>query len=151
MQKYKLLQRAKILRKKATTAENILWEAIRNRKFLGLKFRRQYSIDNYIADFVCLKYKLIIELDGYHHNKKDQQKYDTIRTNILTILGFTVLRFWYHEVLINLQEVLQKIEKYIDKSALPLQEHSWRGVRQTRISVKRAGVRRKNLELTDKD
>ena len=54
MQKAKLLECAKILRKKATKAEKILWQAIRNRQFMNIKFRRQYWIGNYIADFVCL-------------------------------------------------------------------------------------------------
>ena len=106
-----LLRCAKILRKKSTPAERVLWQAIRNRQFNGLKFRRQYWINNYIADFVCLKYNLIIELDGNIH--KQQQEYDAIRTDILSILNFKVLRFWNYEVLNDLEKVLQKIVENI--------------------------------------
>ena len=111
MQKAKLLQCAKILRKNATKAEKILWQAIRNRKFMNIKFRRQYWIGNYIADFVCLEHKLIVELDGKFHLK--QQEYDAIRTYILSVLKFKVLRFWNYEVLNNLPGVLENIAKNI--------------------------------------
>ena len=106
-QKIKLLRCAKILRKKSTRAEKVFWQAIRNRQFKGLKFRRQYWINRYIADFACLENKLIIELDGDIHIK--QQEYDSIRTDILSILDFKVLRFWNYEVLTNLEKILQKI------------------------------------------
>ena len=106
MQKTKLLRCAKILRKKSTPAEKVLWQAIRNRQLKGLKFRRQYWVNNYIADFVCLEYKLIIELDGNIHIKRHE--YNVFRTDILSILNFKVLRFWNYEVLNNLEKVLQK-------------------------------------------
>ena len=80
MQKTKLLQCVKILRKKSTPAEKVLWQAIRNRPLKGLKFRRQYWVNNYIADFVCLEYKLIIELDGNIHIK--QHEHDVFRTDV---------------------------------------------------------------------
>ena len=112
MRQAKLLQCAKILRKKATKAENILWQAIRNRKFMNIKFRRQYWIGNYIADFVCLEHKLIIELDGNFH--LEQQEYDNIRTYILSVLNFKVLRFWNWEVLNDLDNVLENIAKNIE-------------------------------------
>jgi len=111
-QKTKLLRCAKILRKKSTPAEKVLWQAIRNRQLKGLKFRRQYWVNNYIADFVCLEYKLIIELDGNIHIK--QHEHDVFRTDILSILNFKVLRFWNYEVLNNLEKVLQKIAENIN-------------------------------------
>ena len=77
IRKTTLLQCAKILRKKSTLAERVLWQSIRKRQLNGLKFRRQYWINNYIADFACLEYNLIIELDGRIH--KQQQEYDAIR------------------------------------------------------------------------
>ncbi len=91
IQKIKLLRCAKILRKKFTPAEKVLWQAIRNRQLKGLKFRRQYWVNNYIADFVCLEYKLIIELDGNIHIK--QHEHNVFRTDVLSILNFKVLRF----------------------------------------------------------
>ena len=84
-----------------------MWQAIRNRQFKGLKFLRQYWVNRYIADFVCLEYKLTIELDGNIYIK--QREYDAMRTDILSILDFKVIRFWNYEVLTNLEKVLQKI------------------------------------------
>src|SRR4029079_12060922 len=78
-------------RKQSTPAEEKLWDLIRNKK-LGVKFRRQHPIDNYIADFVCLEKRLIVELDGEQH--KELQPYDIERTSILRELGYEVLRFW---------------------------------------------------------
>ena len=112
MQKSKLLHCAKILRKKATKAENILWQAIRNRNFMNIKFRRQYWIGNYITDFACLEYKLIIELDGNFH--LEQQEYDAIRSYTLSVVHFKVLRFWNWEILNDLTNVLENIAKSIE-------------------------------------
>jgi len=123
MQYSESLQRARILRKKATPAEKYLWQAIKNRKFINLKFRRQYWIDNYIADFTCLEYKLIIELDGNYH--KEQQEYDIERTDVLSSFNFKVLRFWNWQVLNNLPIVLQEIAeniKYLSNGERPLRQ-----------------------------
>ena len=79
---------------------------------MNIKFRRQYWIGNYIADFVCLEHKLIIELDGNFH--LEQQEYDDIRTYILSVLHFKVLRFWNWEVLNDLHNVLKNIAKNIE-------------------------------------
>jgi len=56
---------------------------IKNRKFKNLKFRRQYLIGKYIADFVCIEKKLVIELDGSQHKEEEQEKYDERRTRFL--------------------------------------------------------------------
>ena len=79
---------------------------------MNIKFRRQYWIGNYIADFVCLEHKLIIELDGNFH--LEQQEYDDIRTYILSVLNFKVLKFWNWEVLNDLYNVLENIAKNIE-------------------------------------
>ena len=79
---------------------------------MNIKFRRQYWIGNYIADFVCLEHKLIVELDGNFH--LEQQEYDDIRTYILSVLHFKVLRFWNWEVLNDLHNVLKNIAKNIE-------------------------------------
>ena len=113
MQKYKLLELARILRKKSTIAENILWRAIKNRKFMDLKFRRQYWINNYIVDFICMEYNLIIELDGNFHAGQDQKVSDALRTDVLIALNFKVIRFWNWEILNDLPKVLQDIAKNI--------------------------------------
>ena len=78
---------------------------------MGIKFRRQYWIDRYIADFACLEHKLIIELDGDTHI--NQREYDISRTDVLSVLNFKVVRFWNWEVLNNLPKVLANIVKNI--------------------------------------
>jgi len=93
-------------RKNQTDAEEILWQAIRNQK-LGHKFRRQHAIGKYIVDFVCIKQKLVIELDGPIHDQ--QKEYDQSRTKELTALGYTEIRFKNEELETNLQGVLSNI------------------------------------------
>ena len=107
------LNYSKVLRKSSTDAENILWYYLRNRQLAGLKFRRQEAIDNYIADFVCFESKLIIELDGGHHNIDKNIEYDTKRTKYFEDQGFKVLRFWNNEIFENIELVLETILKSI--------------------------------------
>ncbi len=100
------------LRKNQTDAEKILWFHLRRKQILGLTFRRQSSIGGYIIDFVCISKKLIIELDGGQHII--QREYDSYRTKKLNQLGYRVLRFWNHEVLKNLDSILQQLYAEID-------------------------------------
>ncbi len=76
-----------------------------------MKFRRQFPIEPYIADFVCLEPKLIIELDGSQHF--DQAAYDNERTDFLEQRGFKVLRFWNNDVFKNTEGVLESIRLII--------------------------------------
>ena len=99
--------KARNLRKNQTDAERLLWQHLRNRQMLGQKFRRQFSIDTYIVDFVCLEVKLIVELDGGQH--AEQIEYDHRRTEQLQKRGFKVLRFWNNDVLQNTTGVLEAI------------------------------------------
>ena len=99
--------RAKHLRKSQTPVEQRLWLALKGHRFCQYKFRRQVILGPYIVDFVCLKKRLVIELDGYQH--LNNQLYDKIRTEYLESLGFSVLRFWNDEVLENWSGVLHKI------------------------------------------
>ena len=94
------LTRARQLRSQTTDTEVALWRRIRYRQILGLKFRRQHPIGPYIVDFVCLKRKLVIELNGGQH--LEQNAY-------LQSRGFTVLRFWNNEVLQEVESVLEQI------------------------------------------
>ena len=71
-------QRARNLRKNMTDAERVLWRLIRNRQVEGRRFRRQFSIGNYIVDFICLEKRLIIEVDGGQHIER--VSYDQRRT-----------------------------------------------------------------------
>ncbi|MBU2446097.1 MAG: endonuclease domain-containing protein [Bacteroidetes bacterium] len=121
--KRKLVEIAKTLcrelRKNSTEAEKIFWEAVRNRKFYGKKFYRQYPFFHditgketfFIADFFCFEAKLIIELDGRYHQYRLQK--DEERTRILNYLGLRVLRFSNDEILNGLDGVLKKIHKNI--------------------------------------
>ncbi|SCX01916.1 hypothetical protein DSM25558_0349 [Agrobacterium sp. DSM 25558] len=83
------------MRKDATLAENMLWQAIRGSKLEGFKFRRQVPLYNFILDFVCFQAKLIIEVDGSQHaeNELDERRDAFLRKN-----GFQILRFWNDEI-----------------------------------------------------
>lgn len=106
---YGLLKELQIERKKNTTeAEQALWEQIKTKK-LGFKFRRQHIIDEFIVDFVCIEKRLIVEVDGGYHNLPEQKEADVLRTEILSELGFKVVRFKNEEVIGAIDEVLEKI------------------------------------------
>jgi len=94
------------LRKKSTPAERKLWSRIRDDQ-LGVTFRRQHAVANYIPDFCSPKAKLIIEMDGSQH--LEQEKYDEERTKQLESLGYKVIRFWNNDVLKNIDGVILAI------------------------------------------
>jgi very-short-patch-repair endonuclease len=100
-----------------TEAETILWEALKTKKLNDFKFRRQHIIDRFIADFVCLKLKLIIEVDGLIHQLPGNIESDKSRTGRLNELGFQVLRFSNEEVVYHLEEVLSKILAALDRAS----------------------------------
>ncbi|MFZ4727908.1 MAG: HsdR family type I site-specific deoxyribonuclease, partial [Pseudanabaena sp.] len=104
-----LLEQVRELRKNQTSAEKVFWEIVRTKRFLGLKFRRQHQIGNYIVDFYCHDRKLVIELDGEIHNQPEQQQRDRQRSEYLKSLGLTVLRFTNQEISQNLETVLQNL------------------------------------------
>ena len=84
--------RARALRRHATKSERILWAALREQQpATSLKFRRQYPIGVYIADFACLSCRLIVEIDGLSHDGKAE--YDTHRDAVLAREGYHVLHF----------------------------------------------------------
>lgn len=109
----KYLDRRRGFRKKQTRAEIILWYYLRSRKFFGLKFRRQHSIGNYIVDFYCPKFRLVIELDGDSHFETRQQAYDRERTQWLESLHIHVIRFTNDRILHDLERVLEELKEYI--------------------------------------
>ncbi len=106
-----LLLASKKLRKDQTPWETKLWYYLRRKQFKGFRFRRQFVIGYYIADFCCFEKKLIIELDGGQHNEKANQINDAERTKILGTQGYKVLRFWNNEIDNNLDGVLETILK----------------------------------------
>lgn len=111
---------ARALRKNQTEAERLMWSRLRNRQLLNCKFRRQQTIGPYIADFLCLEPKLIIELDGGQH--ADQQQYDELRSQYLQQMGYRVVRFWNNEVLQELDAVLEAIRLVVVNTPSPAGE-----------------------------
>jgi very-short-patch-repair endonuclease len=105
------------LRKNPTEAETILWKALRERRLLNKKFRRQHPIfydltgreSFFVADFYNFEEKLVVELDGVIHRYKLRK--DKEKTEILNNLGLRVIRFTNEEVENNIDEVLRKISK----------------------------------------
>jgi very-short-patch-repair endonuclease len=124
--------RARALRHNATDAEKLLWHRIRMWQLDGLKFRRQQPIGIYIVDFICLEKRVVVEIDGGQHT--EQSDYDTQRDRWLREQGFTVLRFWNHEVLQNLESVADKIYQTV-KSTPFLSPSPQGGRRQKRTAT----------------
>jgi very-short-patch-repair endonuclease len=106
-------RRAEELRQNQTEAEAKLWARLRAHRMVGVQFRRQHAVGNYIVDFCSPRRKIIIELDGSQH--LDQADYDLERTKYLKSLGYRVLRFWNNDVLNNIDAVLQAIWEEVNK------------------------------------
>jgi PncC family amidohydrolase len=107
-------------RSKPTEAEKVLWEIVRGKKMAGFKFRRQHIISNYIADFVCLSEKLIIEVDGLYHQLPENKASDEVRTNELKNLGFDVIRFTNEQILNEPDHVINVIIQRAKQKRLEL-------------------------------
>jgi len=86
-----------------------MWELLRDRGFMGLKFRRQHQIGEYLMDFYCDECKLVIELDGPIHGKGGQAKKDKKRDAYMKALGLTVLRIENGDFLSDPQASLREI------------------------------------------
>ena len=104
-----LLEFARNLRKEQTEAEHLLWALLRDRRFLGFKFRRQHPVDPYVLDFYCHEASLGIELDGGQHNEPENEAHDRKRTEFLAQKGIRVLRFWNNEVFSETEGILRSI------------------------------------------
>ena len=117
--------RARDLRANATDAERKLWEALRRKQISGHRFRRQYPLGPYFADFVCLPVRLIVEVDGGQHAEDEQRVHDEKRTAWLARNRFRVLRFWNWEVRKNLEGVIGAIEHAV-RDTPPPEERSRR-------------------------
>ncbi len=103
---------AKENRKNMTLAESVLWNALRD-EFTEFKFRRQHPIGDYIADFMCLSQKLVVEVDGGYHSEPRQQHDYEVRTYDLETIGYKVIRFSNEEVLYDTEKVIKKIENQL--------------------------------------
>jgi 5-methyltetrahydrofolate--homocysteine methyltransferase len=97
-------------RSNPTQTESILWECLKSKKIENYKFRRQHIIGRYITDFVCLKKRLIIEVDGLIHQLPEVKENDEFRQAWLESQGFKVIRFTNSEIIGDLDNVISKIE-----------------------------------------
>jgi very-short-patch-repair endonuclease len=104
----KTMHKAGELRRELTPAERKLWAYLRGNKLNGVNFRRQHAIGIYIPDFVSIKRKLVIELDGSQH--LEQEGYDSERTKYLEALGYKVIRFWNDQVMNDIAGIIRAIE-----------------------------------------
>lgn len=101
---------AKENRRQMTMYEKILWDALR-KDIPAVHFRRQHPIGDYIADFICIPQKLVIEVDGEYLNNPSQVMDDQTRTIDLTRMGYTVLRFGNEEIATETNSVIEKIKQ----------------------------------------
>ncbi len=105
----KPLPNARKLRKDMPSAEQRLWYFIRRKQLGGLRFRRQHTIGPYIADFVCVEAKLVIELDGEQHGLGGAPEHDEKRNAFMESEEWAVVRFWNNEVYDTIDDVLEMI------------------------------------------
>jgi len=99
-------------------SERRLWTALRSRRFLGYKFRRQVPIGPFIADFACRSRRLIIEIDGGSHGNDIQETRDTERTRWLERRGWRVIRFWTSD-LASMDDVAAQIFQVLEGAPSP--------------------------------
>ena len=121
------------LRKELTPAERKLWSVIRNNQ-LGVNFRRQHAIGNFIPDFVCIEKKLIIELDGSQH--LEQMEYDDERTKYFETLGYRVVRFWNNAIMKDMDGVILAILHALEKEGQHDQEIGASHLERLEISLR---------------
>jgi very-short-patch-repair endonuclease len=105
------------LRKNRTEAELRLWQSLRRRQLNGSRFRQQVPLGRYVVDFLCVKSRLIIEIDGGQHAEDTES--DEERTVWLASRGFRVIRFWNNDVLENIEGVLAVILRELEASPPP--------------------------------
>jgi very-short-patch-repair endonuclease len=110
-------ERAKTLRSRQTDAEQKLWYRLRAKRFLGLKFKRQYPVGPFIVDFVCLARGLAIEING--GQPAEQQDQDARRTRYLNQRGLRVLRYWNDDVLHRTDAVLEHLRLCLAETPSP--------------------------------
>lgn len=103
------------LRKQQTLGELIFWAHVKNRKLGGFKFRRQYSINKYVADFYCSELLLVVEIDGGQHYEEENKKKDALRTEYFTGLGLDVKRYTNIDIKNNLNGTLDDLLEYCNE------------------------------------
>jgi very-short-patch-repair endonuclease len=102
----KKLALARQLRREPTPAERHAWSLLRNRRLLGLKFRRQHVLHGFIVDFYCPVLKLVLELDAHPHDEATQASYDDARTAWLKSAGYRLIRIRNRDLTLETLEEL---------------------------------------------
>jgi very-short-patch-repair endonuclease len=115
-----IFELARILRKRMTRSEKILWEKVKGKQIVGKRFRRQHPISFFIADFYCHSARLVIELDGGIHRGKTE--YDDNRSAEMEKYQIKVIRFKNDEVDNHLDEVMKIIE---DEVRIRIKKFPW--------------------------
>jgi very-short-patch-repair endonuclease len=113
----RLLANARALRHGQSTPEGVLWSLLRDRRLLGLKFRRQHPVGPYVLDFYCADFQWGIEADGGQHNTEQARAYDGRRSAYLASRGVTVTRFWNDEVMGQIDGVFLRLADVAGKLA----------------------------------
>lgn len=109
MAKKRLTNTARKLRREMTDAERVLWSHLRGGQ-MGVKFTRQFPVGGYVADFACRSLRLAIECDGGQHS----DDVDAMGTAAIQAHGYRVIRFWNHEIMSNIDGVLEAIAREIE-------------------------------------
>jgi very-short-patch-repair endonuclease len=109
---------ARQLRGDATPTERFAWSLLRNRRILGLKFRRQHALHGFIVDFSCPQLRLVLELDGAGHDHPVQPGYDCARTGCLLVRGYSVIRVRNSEL--SGERLEQLLEPFVRRRSFPL-------------------------------
>lgn len=115
------IQFARDQRSTANEFAQTVWQWIRNRQICNQKFRREFSIPPYTADFCCVELKLILELDGAGHVTEPDREHDRIRDDVLMSLGYRVMRIPGYDVLREPELVLERIESFVRQRMQELQ------------------------------
>lgn len=113
-----MVEIARGLRSELTPAEKVLWDALRGRRFCGLKFRRQHPIGCFVVDFYCPEKQLIVEVDGGVHESQSQCASDAEREEWLMGLGLQIVRVSNDLVLTDMRAALTVIESALHLTVL---------------------------------
>ncbi len=114
-----IFENARFLRMNMTDAERRLWKKLESRKFRNLKFRRKHPMKKYILDFYCPEYKVAVDVDDGIHSKTDQIEYDQTKTKYLKESGIREIRFTDEDIMLDINETLRRIERFIFTSPPP--------------------------------
>ncbi len=101
---------ARTQRQQSNEFAETVWQWVRNRRILGMKFRREYPIPPFTVDFCCVELKLVLEVDGKSHFTDDGRKLDADRDRFLADLGYLVFRIPGYQVVNESQQAYESIE-----------------------------------------